>query len=445
MNDKWKWITAGRLRRGAVILGAIGLTAGAGLATAGSALAAVGTGPGQLQLVSGGTVITSGALTLQPTWQTTTACPSGNQGSAFVAEFDLSGNKISNISNIVSAVTSPFNGLLDGAVGPLLATGGVSATSPGTLEWVVECATGPTGSGTSIGVQDIWVTATAAGNFTVSNSPPAQIGTTTTLAVSPNTGVTTATTVNLTATVTDADSTTPAGTVTFFNNGTAINTSPITVTGGTASTSTTFPSAGTFAITAVFTPTSQTYAPSTSPTTNLTVTLAGSQTAGGTNPVVINVTVAATGTLTVTVAPGPANLTVAGLVGSGTLPNVTVKDTRNTFPGWSVMGQESAFTSSALPATPISGNQLGWAPAAATGSAAFDGTHVVLGPTVAPASPGLGTTAGVLALAHAGFGADPSGATSWIATAALTLDIPATTTAGAYTGNLTVTYPSAQA
>jgi hypothetical protein len=64
---------------------------------------------------------------------------------------------------------------------------------------------------------------------------------------------------------------------------------------------------------------------------------------------------------------------------------------------------------------------------------------------VNPASPGLGTTAGVLALAHAGFGADPSGATSYIATAALTLDIPATTSAGAYTGNLTITYLSAQA
>ena len=109
------------------------------------------------------------------------------------------------------------------------------------------------------------------------------------------------------------------------------------------------------------------------------------------------------------------------------------------------MGQESNFTSSATPSTPISGNQLGWVPAAATGSNAFDGTHVVLGGTVAPASPGLGTTAAVLALAHAGFGADPSGATSWIANAALTLDIPPTTTAGAYTGNLTVTYLSAQA
>jgi len=70
---------------------------------------------------------------------------------------------------------------------------------------------------------------------------------------------------------------------------------------------------------------------------------------------------------------------------------------------------------------------------------------VALGATVAPASPGLGTTAAVLALAHAGFGADPSGATSWIASAALTLNIPVSTTAGAYTGSLAITYLTSQA
>jgi len=51
----------------------------------------------------------------------------------------------------------------------------------------------------------------------------------------------------------------------------------------------------------------------------------------------------------------------------------------------------------------------------------------------------------VLALAHAGFGADPSGATSWIASAALTLNIPVSTTAGAYTGSLAITYLTSQA
>src|SRR5215469_17376771 len=90
MNEKRKWITAGRLRRGAVILATAGLVAGAGLAAAGSALAAVGSAPGQLEIVSGGTPIAnggSGSLTASMTWATTTGCPSGQQTIANVVEF----------------------------------------------------------------------------------------------------------------------------------------------------------------------------------------------------------------------------------------------------------------------------------------------------------------------------------------------------------------------
>lgn len=452
MNMKLKWGTAGRFRRAAAILGAVGLVAGAGLATAGSALAAVGTQPGNLTL----SLPSGSPLTSTPTWSTTTPCPAGFQTSANLAEFTLGGTLVSLISpNVTAGLTSPFSGTLDGNVGALLNTtgSGLNATNPGTDEWVVQCWSGPGGTGTSTPVQSLFVSvALGATTFTTSSTPPAQVATTTTLTVTPNTGVTTTTTVTLTATVTAADGTAPAGSVTFFNGATAINASPIAVTWtttapitGTASTTTTFTTSGSFAITAKFTPTPTTYAASTSAATNLSVTLAGSLNAGGVNPVVINVTVAATGTLTVTVAAGPVNLAVTGLTGTGNLPGVSIKDTRNNFPGWSVLGQESAFTSTALPSTPISGNQLGWVPAAATGSAAFDGTHVVLGGTVAPASPGLGTTAATLALAHAGFGADPLGNTTYIATAALTLTIPPVTTAGAYTGNLTVTYLSAQA
>ena len=50
MNMKLKWGTAGRLRRGAVILGVVGLAAGAAVTTAGSALAANGSEPGNLTL-----------------------------------------------------------------------------------------------------------------------------------------------------------------------------------------------------------------------------------------------------------------------------------------------------------------------------------------------------------------------------------------------------------
>ncbi|HEY7323937.1 MAG TPA: Ig-like domain repeat protein [Streptosporangiaceae bacterium] len=442
MNEKWKWVTARRLRRGAVILGAVGLTASAGLAAAGSALAAVGSGPGQLQLSPA-----SGALTTIPTWSTTTACPTNFQASAQVSEYTTSGTFVSTVSNVVTGVTAPFNGLLLGNVGALLGQAGISTSAPGTLEWVVGCFSGVGGTGNQANVQSIFVTATAAGTYTTSSSGPALTATTTTLAVSPNSGVDTSTPVTLTATVTAADGTSPAGTVTFFNGSTAINSTPVAVTWngatGTASTSTTFTTPGSFPLTATFTPTPTTYASSTSSTFTLTVTQAGSTNAGGTNPVVINATVAATGTLTVTVAAGPVNLAVSGLVGTGTLPTVTVKDTRNSFPGWSVQGQESNFTSTATPSTPIPGNQLGWAPMAVNSPLP---NGAILGGTVAPGTnPGLGSTPQVLALAHAGAGADPSGATSDQVSANLTLDIPPTTTAGAYTGNLLITYLSAQA
>ena len=61
MNMKLKWGTAARLRRGAVILGVVGLTAGAAVVTAGSALAANGSEPGNLHLNPA-----SGATTLTP-------------------------------------------------------------------------------------------------------------------------------------------------------------------------------------------------------------------------------------------------------------------------------------------------------------------------------------------------------------------------------------------
>jgi hypothetical protein len=66
-----------------------------------------------------------------------------------------------------------------------------------------------------------------------------------------------------------------------------------------------------------------------------------------------------------------------------------------------VSGQESDFTGSGAAAgATISGNQLGWVPTvvgSVVGGAA-------LGPTVAPAAPGLGSTAAVLASATPGNG-----------------------------------------
>jgi len=142
------------------------------------------------------------------------------------------------------------------------------------------------------------------------------------------------------------------------------------------------------------------------------------------------VAVPATGIFTLTVATGTVTLTVSGATAIGVLNPITVSDTRNTYPGWSVSGQVSDFTGSGTAAgRTMSGNQLGWMP---TGTSLATG--VTLGGTVTPGSPGLGSTAAVLAQAFAGGGVGTSALG-----ANLTLAIPATAAAGPYASTLTVT------
>ncbi len=83
--------------------------------------------------------------------------------------------------------------------------------------------------------------------------------TTTTLAATPPSGATPGSTVTLTATVSPS---TAAGTVQFKENGTAIG-GPATVSNGTAAVQGSFPSAATYALTAEFTPTSNSFSAST--------------------------------------------------------------------------------------------------------------------------------------------------------------------------------------
>jgi hypothetical protein len=437
MNTKLKWGTAGRLRRGAVVLGALGVTAGLAVMTAGVALATVGAQPGDLELLSSGSVITSGALTSIPTWATTTACPSGFQASAAITEFTLGGTAGSLISSVESSVTSPFSGTLDGSVGALLDTPPVSitATSPGTSEWVVQCYTGAGATGSFVNEQSIFVSvASGATTFTLSASPPAQTATTTTLTVTPANPVGSGATLDLSASVTAADGTSPAGTVQFEANGTDIGTAVDVNTGGTAAPATTTTTAPTTTgsvsepLTAVFTPNSTSYASSTG-TYTVNVVNSSVQTAGA---IPVNVTVPASGTLSVTVSTTAISLTTSGSTATGTLNTVSVSDTRNTVPGWSVMGQDTAFTGSGTAAgASIPGDDMGWAPSCATLA-----TGAVCGPTVAPgASPGLADAAQVLASAVPGGGTGSSSLS-----AALTLDIPASALAGPYTSTLTITY-----
>jgi len=319
-----------------------------------------------------------------------------------------------------TAVTAPFGGSLVGSVGALISTGtDVPVGTPD--EWVVGCFASTTGTGTPNFVQSIFVTVTAGGTYTTSSTGPVVTATSTSLTASP-TPATAGSPVTLTATEIAADNTHPAGSVQFQANGTNIG-SPVAVNAsGVATTSATFAAAGTESLSAVFTPTPTTYSGSTG---NATLTVVPAGALSGSEP--LAVTVPQSGTFTLTVAPGTVNLTAAGLTATGALQPITVSDTRNTFPGWSVTGQAADFTGSGTAAgSTISGNQLGWTP---TGTVS-DGT---LGGTVG-VPPGIGSTAAVLASAAVGhgFGTSNLGAT-------LNLIIPASAAAGPYTSTLTVT------
>jgi hypothetical protein len=433
---------AGRLRRSVVIVGVLGLTAAAGLLTADSALAGEGAQPGDLDLLQAGVVVTSGPLATTTTWETTTACPAGYQTSARLSEWTTGATptEISLISPATSTgLASPgFTGSLDAPPGTILAVAGISASSPGTVEWVVGCYAGASGTGAVQYEMSLFVSeASGATDFTTGDGGGPGTPTTMTLTASPN-PATTGNTVILTASVEGADGSFPAGTAQFEVGGTDIG-SPVAVNTGNvdvpAATTTSFSSAGTEDLSAVFTPVNTTNYFGSIGTYTLGVDQPGPPATG--SPVPITVTIAPSGTLTVTVVNTAVPLTInsAGTAATGTLGNVTVTDTRNSYPGWSVSGQQSAFTEAAPGTATIPGDQMGWVP----GAVGTLGSGVTLGPTVAPGtSPGgLGDTGGVLFSATPGNGEGTN-----VANAALTLDIPAGTPAGSYSGSITVTYLS---
>jgi hypothetical protein len=252
-------------------------------------------------------------------------------------------------------------------------------------------------------------------------SAAAAVTTTTTLTADPGPAPVNAT-VTLTATVSAADGSSPAGTV-QFETGSADIGSPVTVVNGVATTTATFATAGSTALSATFTPSSSSYGSSAGTYTETVSAY------GGTVPVAL--TVPQSGTFTLTVTPGTVNLSVSGLTATGTLEDITVTDSRNYYPGWSISGQDSNFTGAGTAVgSTISGNQLGWAPVF-VGSPQDGAT---LGGTVAPASPGLGTTAATLALAPPGCGFGTN-----VMSANLTLTIPSTSPAGSYSSTMTIT------
>lgn len=410
-----------RLKRTAVVLGAGALMAGASVLGATAAHAALGTQLGAISLTpSSGPVTTTGI-----TYATTTACPSGNNGSGIVRLIDP-GNQVlsggTNLTAVNNSVTTPFSGTFNTTFST------VEAIFPDvvgkTAEVGVYCFSGPSATGTAIVVQDTFVSISADGStYTESNNGP-PTATTTTLTASPTTA-TAGQTVTLTATVSPSSAT---GSVQFSVGGTAIG-GPATVTGGVATTTTSFAAAGTEALSAVYTPTGN----FTGSTGTLSYTVSAAPPNSGTIPLAVSVP--ATGTFTLTVdTTDTVTLTVSGSNATAATTPIVVSDTRNTFPGWSVSGQDSNWTGSGTAAgATISGNQLGWTPTSST-SPLTQG--VTLGGVVTPASPGLGTTPAILASVHAGIG---NGFGTTTLAANLNLLIPTPQAAGPYTSGLNIT------
>lgn len=111
-----------------------------------------------------------------------------------------------------------------------------------------------------------------------------------------------------------------------------------------------------------------------------------------------------------------------GFKATGTLPTITVSDTRDGSAGWSINGKASAFVAGA---NTFGGASLGWAPSASQPT----GT-ITTGGAVTANDPGLGEVR-TLASTNAAGGA--------VLDAGLTLLAPAGTPAGSYKSTLTIT------
>jgi hypothetical protein len=410
-----------RLKRTALLAGAGAVVVGASLLGTVQAHAALGTNLGAVALTPG-----SGSTTATPiTYATTNACPAAAQGSAVLRLVDPATQGFSNITVVNNSVAAPFSGTLvaDALSNEQLVYPDLLGQ---TVELAMFCFPGASAQGTAVVFQDTYITYSADGtSYVETNTPPTgPITTTTTLTASSPAYV--GQNVTLTATVAGG-SPAPTGTVTFENGGTVVGSGPVAVANGQASVTTQFAAAGTESLTAVYAPTAGTeFQPSTGALSlNVTTPPANS----GVIP--LAVTVPTTGAFTLTVdTTDTVNLAVTGLTGAGATTAIGVSDTRNTYPGWSVSGQDGAWTGSgtAVGGT-ISGNQLGWVP---TDTALAPG--VTLGPTVTAAAPGLGTASVLASAVHGlgnGYGTSTLGAN-------LTLLIPPTAPAGPYTSGLTV-------
>jgi len=303
---------------------------------------------------------------------------------------------------------------------------GVGITVGQQFEVAIDCYQNSNGTGTQVYGGSTFVTINADGTYTA-NQTLTQGPQSVNLALTANPNpATSGQSVTLTATASVSGAT---GTVTFQNNGTVIG-SPVALSGGTASTPFTAPTvttASTVNLTATYTP-SGSFTAGTGGTLALPVNPAPAN--SGTIPLAVAVPQAGSFTLTVD-STDLVTLNATGLTATGATTPITVVDSRNSYPGWSVSGQDGAWTGTGTAAGgTFSGNQLGWTP---TDTALAQGA--TLGSPVTAGSPGLGSAAPLASAPHGlgnGFGTTTLGAN-------LSLAIPATAPAGPYTSGLTIT------
>jgi hypothetical protein len=418
---------AKRLKRAAALAGVGTVVAAAtvlGATQAHAATGTIGTDHGAL-VITNTAGQSTGNVTDSLKYSTTEGCPAGFQGSGTLLVVDPNDNaNFDNPAQINNSVASAFSGTLNANLATELQIFPQMAGT--TSEVVMECSAAASGQGATKFVMDTFVTINAAGTtYSFSANPPAgNVTVNLTLTANPN-PATSGQTVTLTATASASGAT---GTVTFQNNGTAIG-SPVSLAGGIATTTFTAPtvtSASTVNLTAVYTP-SGSFTAGTAGALSLPVNPAPAN--SGTIPLAVSVPQQGSFTLTVDTT-DVVTLTAAGATATGATTPITVADTRNSYPGWSVSGQDGAWTGTGTAAGgTFSGNQLGWAPTDTALAPA-----VTLGSPVTAAAPGLGTAA-PLASVHAGLG---NGYGTSTLGANLTLAIPATAPAGPYTSGLTI-------
>jgi hypothetical protein len=162
-------MAARRLRRTALVVGAVALATGSGLLTAGSALASADVEPGNLVFTPA-----NGASTGVTTWHTTDGCPVGYRQSAQVSIFS-NGVLLSRISPVVGGnLTGPFSGSLLGSMSEILNFAHVK--QGGQLLFMVGCYSLVSGTGNVQWMQSTQITRSTGASYSANaGSVPSRV------------------------------------------------------------------------------------------------------------------------------------------------------------------------------------------------------------------------------------------------------------------------------